>query len=102
MNSALLEMLRCPATAQRLRRAGDCLVTEDGTRSYRVTPSGIPLFGTAGLSPEARLQQAHYEQLAPAYVRNLGEEHTQEYMAYLDEKLRALIGGRRLESVAEI
>lgn len=77
-------------------------MTDDGSRAYSVTASGIPLFGTAGLSPEARLQQTHYEQLAPAYVRNLAQEHTREYMAYLDQKLLELVGERRLESVAEI
>jgi len=95
-------MLRCPATGRGLRQVGDCLVTDDGSRSYAITASGIPLFGTAGLSAEARTQQSHYEQLAPAYVRNLGEEHTRQYMEYLDRKLIALIGEQRLKSVAEI
>ncbi len=39
---ALLPLLRCPRTGQKLREVGDRLVTEDGMLAYRIE-DGIPV-----------------------------------------------------------
>jgi SAM-dependent methyltransferase len=98
----LLSMLRCPQTGMALTQTGGRLATVDGSRSYAMTPSGIPLFGEAGLSPEARIQQQHYERISVRYADNLAQEHTREYFAYLDRRLLRLVGGASLDRVAEI
>jgi len=94
--------LRCPATGAALALKDGALCAGDGIHRYRTTPSGIPLFAEALCSPEARVQQAHYDKIADAYVTNLGYPHTQEYSAYLDRALLGAVGARRLGVVAEI
>lgn len=99
-----LDLLCCPTTRSPLARRGDNLVALSGDRElgYRVDELGIPLFAEQFCSPEARVQQAHYEKIASAYVANLGYAHTQQYMAYLDNALLAVIKEEALGTVAEI
>jgi ubiquinone/menaquinone biosynthesis C-methylase UbiE len=95
-----LGLLRCPATGEPLQATDGELVA--GDRRYAVTPSGIPLFAAEFCSADARVQQAHYDRIADAYVTNLGYPHTQEYAAYLDRALLEAIPVSRLGAVAEI
>jgi SAM-dependent methyltransferase len=97
-----LSLLRCPATGAGLRLEDDILRADGGVARYRITPSGIPLFAAELISDDARVQQAHYDRIADAYVTNLGYPHTQEYAAYLDQALLGAIGTAPLGSVAEI
>jgi ubiquinone/menaquinone biosynthesis C-methylase UbiE len=96
------QLLRCPVTGQRLARQGDELVAEDGRHRYRVTASGIPLFSDAHLSEEGRIQQRHYDRIAGAYLTNLQQPHTQEYMAYLDATFLATVPAGSLGTVVEV
>lgn len=77
--SAILDLLRCPLSGSELVRAGERLVAAEGGHAYPVTASGIPLFGEQVRSPAAAQQQAHYDQVAEAYLANLEYPHTQEY-----------------------
>jgi len=87
-------LLRCPATRQPLHDERGELVSQDGTCRYRVTASGIPLLAESGLSEDSSIQQRHYDRIAAAYLTNLHEPHTQEYMAYLDESFRQMVPAR--------
>jgi SAM-dependent methyltransferase len=98
----ILPLLRCPETGARLLQQDNRLATSSGDRSYALSDSGIPLFAERFCSDDARVQQAHYETIAAAYVENLAYPHTQEYMAFLDRALFAAIGDRRLGTVAEL
>ena len=98
----LLSMLRCPVTGGALEQIGDQLATAGGERRYSMTASGIPLFGEAGLSAEAAIQQQHYERIAGRYAENLEQDHTREYFAYLDRRFLDLVGNTSLDRVAEI
>ena len=69
---------------------------------YRVTPSGIPLFGEAWLSADGAIQRDHYDVLAPTYLTNLTYPHTREYMAYLDRALLESLPAASLGTVAEL
>ena len=102
LDRELLSLLRCPQTGLPLILNGDRLETVDGSRSYSMTASGIPLFGEAGLSADAQLQQAHYERIAERYADNLALEHTREYFSYLDRRFMDLVGEAPLDRVAEI
>jgi len=97
------DVLRCPLTQAELVRSGDELVAKGShPQRYRVTGSGIPLFAEQFCSDEARIQEAHYEKIAAAYVENLRYPHTEEYMAYLDRALLQAVDPTSLVSVAEI
>jgi SAM-dependent methyltransferase len=98
----ILPLLRCPETGARLLQQGNRLTTPSGDRAYTLSDSGIPLFAERFCSDDARIQQAHYETIAAAYVENLAYPHTQEYMAFLDRALFAAIGGEQLGTVAEL
>jgi SAM-dependent methyltransferase len=98
----ILPLLRCPETGARLMQRGDRLQSASGDRVYAVTASGIPLFAERFCSDHARIQEAHYEKIAAAYIENLAYPHTQEYMASLDRALFAAIPGERLGTVAEL
>ena len=50
---------------------------------------------------DARRQREHYDRVAHAYIENLGYPHTEEYQAYLDRELLALLQ-ERLGVAAEI
>ena len=97
-----LSLLRCPSTGAGLRLEDDVLRADGEVARYRITPSGIPLFAEALCSADARVQQAHYDRIADAYVTNLGYPHTQEYAAYLDRALLDAIATARIGAVAEI
>lgn len=85
-----LDLLRCPESGGALRRDGDALVSESGTR-YALTPDGIPVFAPR-LSATAQRQQDHYDRIAAAYSANLDYPHTRAYMAHLDEAMREAAG----------
>ncbi len=98
----ILHLLRCPETGARLIEFGGELRTRGAERRYRISASGIPLFADRPRTEDARVQQAHYEVIAGAYVANLSYPHTQEYMAHLDRALLEAIAQDRLGVVAEI
>jgi ubiquinone/menaquinone biosynthesis C-methylase UbiE len=102
VRTEFLGMLRCPVTGQDLRFEGGSLLSRDGTHAYRLSPSGVPLFGEEWRSPEAALQQQHYDSIAGVYLTNLTYPHTREYMAYLDRAVLELTASERMGSVAEI
>jgi SAM-dependent methyltransferase len=96
------DLLRCPETgAPLLRRAGR-LATPSGNRNYALSPGGIPLFAADSASVDARVQQAHYDVIAKAYIENLDYPHTQAYAAALDRSLLAALRDETLGTVAEI
>ena len=99
---AILHLLRCPQTDEKLRQAGTDLVSESGRNSYRIDDNGIPLFADEFCSPEALIQQNHYDEIADAYAENLGYPHTREYMSYLDDVLREHVDIKNLGLVAEV
>lgn len=94
--------LRCPATGQPLTLRDGVLVTEDGSRSYRLSPAGIPLFAEQVVSADGQLQQRHYDKVSRDYLTNLAYPHTIEYMKYLDAVLLEQCGDQHLGAVAEI
>jgi ubiquinone/menaquinone biosynthesis C-methylase UbiE len=95
-------MLQCPLTGQPLRLHERTLVSEDGAHSYRLSASGVPLFGESWLSPEGAVQRDHYERIADAYLNNLSYPHTREYLAYMDRAVLKLTAGEQMGAVAEI
>jgi SAM-dependent methyltransferase len=98
----MLSLLQCPLSGQSLRADGERLVTDDGSRSYRVSPSGVPLFGDAWLSGDGAVQRSHYDRIAGTYLTNLGEDFTRGYSDYLDEALNDLGRHVALDTVAEL
>lgn len=99
---ALLAKLQCPLTGRELRVDGSSLVTTDGSRRYRLSPSGVALFGEAWLSEDGAVQRTHYDRIAGIYTGNLAYAHTREYMAYFDRALLQTIDRVNLREVAEI
>lgn len=99
---AFIDLLCCPATGEPLSQTAGGLVNRSGTRAYPINASGVPLFAVDLCTAEARIQQAHYDRIAAAYVVNLGYPHTQEYMAYLDRALDAAVGAGDLGITAEL
>lgn len=97
-----LGMLCSPKSRQALHVYGKCLVSADGTESYGIGPSGIPLFAAEFLSDAARIQQGHYDGMVAQYVNNLRYPHTQEYSAYLDRQLFEVLPSGTLGTVAEL
>lgn len=97
-----IDLLRCPMTGKPLTVREGELATADGERRYPLTSSGLPLFAEIPEAPDARIQQAHYDRIAEAYVANLGYPHTKEYSAYLDRALLGAVTAPRLGDVAEI
>lgn len=89
-------MLQCPRTGEALRLDGRLLINQSGSARYRIGDDGMPLFAEEFCSPEAAVQQEHYDDIADAYTANLGYPHTQEYMDYLDRVLREEVGAGRL------
>ena len=82
----ILPLLSCPQTGEALHRDGEALANSSGSSRYQVSENGIPLFAEHFLSPEAAIQQEHYDHIADAYAANLQYPHTQEYMDYMDLK----------------
>ena len=98
----VLSMLSCPRTGEPLTVSGNMLVNASGSASYRIADNGVPLFAEEFCSPEAAVQQEHYDQIAEAYAANLAYPHTQEYMDYLDRVLHEEIGVTALGDCAEL
>jgi ubiquinone/menaquinone biosynthesis C-methylase UbiE len=94
--------LACPATREPLHFHGENLSNQSGTRTYRASPAGIPLFAAEFLGEDAKRQREHYDAVASAYIENLHYPHTQEYAAYLDRELMDEIGAAGLGAAAEI
>jgi ubiquinone/menaquinone biosynthesis C-methylase UbiE len=99
---SVLHLLRCPQSGERLIVNGQNLVSDSGAHSYKISDSGIPLFAEEFRSPEAAIQQDHYDQIAEAYAANLQYPHTQEYTDYLDRVLRDAAGADELGACAEV
>ncbi|HEY6980697.1 class I SAM-dependent methyltransferase [Reyranella sp.] len=97
-----LDLLRCPASGQRLALAGDKLATPDGSYRYPILDSAIPAFAERPGSLQAQQQLAHYDRIAAAYQANLEYPHTIEYMAYLDECLLRAVGEGSFGVAAEL
>jgi ubiquinone/menaquinone biosynthesis C-methylase UbiE len=98
-----LDLLRAPLTGSALEQVGDVLVsTADRDVSFRIAPGGIPLFAERLCSQEGRIQEAHYDRIADAFVTNLGYPHTQQYMKYLDEMLERVVDRATIGTMAEI
>ena len=76
----ILPLLSCPRSGEALHRNGQSLDNQSGSSSYRISDTDIPLFAEHFLSPEAAIQQEHYDHIADAYAANLQYPHTQEYM----------------------
>lgn len=98
----ILSLLVCPRTGEALHYSNDTLLNNSNTASYRISPTGVPLFAEEFCSPEAAIQQQHYDQVAEAYAANLQYPHTQEYMAYLDRVLDEAISSIDLAVCAEV
>ena len=99
----MLSKLLCPVSRSGLQWFERKVVSSDGSHSYNISASGIPLFAEQTCSDEANRQRAHYdEQLAKQYLTNLNYPHTQEYMRYLDRVFADRVNRDDLEEVAEI
>lgn len=102
LKQQLIEMLRSPRMGEDLHQEGQWLVTVSGAERYFVNESGIPLFAQEYCSEDGKIQQAHYDKVADAYITNLSYPHTQEYMDYLDRAFESDLSGAELDQVAEI
>jgi ubiquinone/menaquinone biosynthesis C-methylase UbiE len=99
----LKEKLCCPLTHAKLRWYDNKVSSEDGSNTYAITPSGIPLFADEYCSVSAERQRKHYDQsFADNYLENLGYPHTQEYMSYLNSLFSSIVDKEDLGEVAEI
>lgn len=98
----ILPLLSCPQTGEALHRDGQILVNHSGSTRYQVSDNGIPLFAEHFLSPEAAIQQEHYDHIADAYAANLQYPHTKEYMDYMDRVLREEIASVDFGTCAEV
>src|SRR6266446_2005253 len=96
LSPEVLAMLCSPRSRLALRVDGDALVSIDGSERYRISRSGVPQFAAAFLSDAGRDQQHHYDGMVAKYVANLSYPHTQEYTAYLDRQLLAVLPDRSL------
>ncbi len=99
---AILPLLRCPQSNEKLRQVGAELVSESGRNTYPIDASGVPLFADDFCSADALIQQRHYDVIADAYTANLDYPHTREYMSYLDRVLRDRVDVDNLGVVAEV
>jgi ubiquinone/menaquinone biosynthesis C-methylase UbiE len=77
-------LLRCPVSGQGLIEVNGNLVTRDNKYKYRIDDFGIPLFAEQFCSPEAKVQEQHYDRISRQYLENLAYPHTLEYLTYLD------------------
>ncbi len=98
----ILPLLSCPRSGEPLHLNGHTLDSESGNNSYRISANGVPLFAEDFCSPEAAVQQQHYDKVAEAYAANLSYPHTQEYMNYLDRVLREEVDDDSLGICAEV
>ena len=102
INPEIVNIMRCPASGEKLHQNGKTLVNEAGTESYRITETGIPLFAERFCSSEGKIQQDHYDRVASAYIENLTYPHTIAYMEYLDDAFLRHVNNLDLKRVAEI
>lgn len=98
----ILPMLQCPQSGEALKLDGRTLRSLSSDIQYRIADNGVPLFAEEFCSPEAAIQQQHYDYVAEAYSTNLQYPHTQEYMNYLDNVLREAVGADSLGVCAEV
>lgn len=98
--SGPVDLLRSPVSGAPLTVVGNDLA--DAENHYPITASGIPLFAQMALSDDARRQEAHYDTVAEAYLRNLTYPHTREYMGFLDRMFLDAVAPGNLGTVAEI
>jgi ubiquinone/menaquinone biosynthesis C-methylase UbiE len=96
-----LDLMRSPVSGAPLRLADRKLASDSG-ENFPIDESGVALFVETAISSDARVQQAHYDRIADAYVTNLGYPHTREYTAYLDHALLSQLPAAGLGDVAEI
>jgi len=96
-----LDLLRCPVTHEELQVESGGLVSVPSGHRYTVDANGIPLFGRGCMSSDARVQEAHYDRIAPAYLANLQYPHTEEYMAYFDRVLLEQVNGQ-IDTIVEV
>jgi ubiquinone/menaquinone biosynthesis C-methylase UbiE len=97
-----LDILRCPRSGQRLFVEGEALTTADGRQRYGFSRTGIIMFASDCVSPEARTQRHHYNNIVKTYTANIKYPHTREYLAYLDRAMLAAVGSSKLGIVAEL
>jgi SAM-dependent methyltransferase len=102
LDSRVVGMLRCPASAERLHEEGSYLVCASREHRFPISESGIPLFAEHFCSAEGRAQEAQYDRIAGAYLENLEYPHTREYTAYLDRAFLDEVGDSDLGFVAEL
>lgn len=102
MNETLVSCLRCPVTGGKLRFSDGVLITEDGSRRYRVTDNNIPLFAEIASSEDGRRQQQHYDGMVEQYLENLDYPHTTVYRDYLNDRLLMAANDAVLDNVAEL
>jgi ubiquinone/menaquinone biosynthesis C-methylase UbiE len=98
----LLRLLCSPLDGAALVQDGQELVANGGAQRFPVTPTGIPIFAEVFSTPEAKVQQLHYDRVAEEYLENLSYPHTQAYMRYLDDALLDAVDPNMLGTVAEI
>ena len=96
-----LDLLQCPVSGEPLTLRGATLVSASGAHTYDINELGVPLFARHSSNDDARIQEAHYDRVARAYLENLSYPHTVEYMKYWD---RVLLDELRppLDTVAEL
>jgi SAM-dependent methyltransferase len=98
-----MDVLRLPASNQRLRQEDNVLIaSKDGSPVRIPVENGIPLFATEFIGEQGLIQQGHYDRISTAYVANLAELHTQEYSAYLDRALLDQIGNDGAHCTLEV
>jgi ubiquinone/menaquinone biosynthesis C-methylase UbiE len=99
--AGFLSLLRCPYTGSQLTLEDETLVAANGRR-YKFSASGVALFAASNLTDDAKIQQAHYDTIADAYVANLEYPHTKEYTAYLDRAVFDALGDWSVGTAAEV
>jgi SAM-dependent methyltransferase len=97
-----VEKLRCPASGEPLSVEGDELVSASGKHRHALHAGRIALLGDDALSRDARRQREHYDALAPVYLANLREPHTEAYAESLDRAFLEALGAGPLGDVAEL
>lgn len=102
IDETIFPLLRCPYSGETLYLEGQNLISVSGNNKYKINAQGIPLFADQFCSPEALIQQKHYDKVANAYINNLNYPHTIEYMSYLDDILREIVTTESLGVCAEI
>lgn len=98
----VLRLLRCPVSGEQLIILGDELVTESGRNRYRIDENGIALFAEQFCSKDGRAQEQHYDSVSSGFIKNIGYPHTEEYIAYLDRILTAVVEAEPIGISAEV